>query len=91
MTGNEPASGHNLPPGCFDRDIERAFGAEWRRCGECRHCIESDGLDRCVCGVHLADAVAGLEGTQRRSPKYILAAVEGATVDEGDCCADFEE
>lgn len=91
MIDNEPASGYNLPPGCFDGDIDRAFGAERRHCSECRHCIESDVLDCRICGVGLADAVAGLEGTRRRSPEYILAAVEGATVDEGDCCADFEE
>lgn len=90
MIDNEPASGHNLPPGCFDRDIERAFGTEWRHCGECRHCIESDGLDRSICEIGLADAIARLEGAQRRSPECILAAVEDATVNEGDCCADFE-
>ena len=87
---DEPASGWNLPPGCFDDDIDRAFGAERRRCGECRHCIESDGLDRYFCGAALADAVAGLEGAQRRSPGHILAAVEGAVTDEDGCCADFE-
>ena len=91
MIGDEPASGYNLPPGCLDGDIERAFGAERRYCGECRHCIESDELGCLICGVGLADAVAGLEGAQRRSPRYILAAVEDATVGEGDCCADFEE
>ena len=91
MIGNEPASGYNLPPGCLDGDIDRAYGGERRCCGECRHCIESDELDRLICGVALADAVARLEGAQRRSPKYILAAVEDATTDEGDCCADFEE
>ena len=91
MTDNEPASGYNLPPGCFDRDIERAFGAEGRHCGECRHCIESDGLDCRICEVCLADAVAKLQGAQRRSPRYILAAVEDASVYEDDCCAGFEE
>ncbi len=90
MTEYEPASGYNLPPGCLDRDIERAFGAEWRHCGECRHCIESDGLDRCICEVGLADAIAKLEGAQRQSPRYILAAVEDATKNEDDCCSDFE-
>lgn len=88
---DEPPSGYNLPPGCLDADIERAFGAEWRRCGECRHCIESDWLGRCVCGPRLADAVAGLGGARRLSPGHILAAVEGAATDEWDCCADFEE
>lgn len=91
MTGDEPASGYNLPPGCFDDDIERAFGGGRRHCGECRHCTESDELDRLICGPKLAEAVAKLKGTQRRSPGYILAAVEDATIDEGDCCADFEE
>lgn len=91
MTGYEPASGYNLPPGCFDDDIDRAFGTGRRYCSECRHCIVSDGLDRCICGPKLADAVAGLKGTRRRSPGYILAAVEGAAVDECDCCAGFEE
>ena len=90
MVENEPASGYNLPPGCLDDDIERAFGAEGRCCGECRHCIESDALDRCFCGVGIAAALAKLEGAQRREPRYILAAVEDATTDECDCCADFE-
>ena len=91
MTGYEPASGYNLPPGCFDDDIGRAFGGERRYCSECRHCIESDELDRCICRPKLADAVARLKGAQRRSPRYIIAAVEDAIIDEGDCCADFEE
>ena len=91
MTEYEPASGYNMPPGCFDDDIGRAFGGERRYCGECRHCIESDGLDCCICGPKLRDAVAGLEGTRRLSPEYILAAVEDASVYEDDCCAGFEE
>lgn len=90
MCGYEPPSGWNLPPGCFD-DIEREFGAERRYCSECRHCIESDELDRCICGPKLADAIAKLKGTQRRSPRYILAAVEDAVTDECDCCPEFEE
>ena len=91
MCGYEPPSGYNLPPGCFDDDIERAFGAERRYCSECRHCIESDELDRCICEIDLADAIAKLKGTQRRSPRYILAAVEDAVTDECDCCLEFEE
>ena len=91
MIENEPACGYNLPPGCLDGDIERAFGAERRYCGECRHCFESDELDCCICAARLAAAMAGLKGTQRWSPRYILAAVEDATTGEGDCCADFEE
>lgn len=91
MADYEPASGYNLPPGCFDKDIEREFGGERRYCSECRHCIVSDELDCCVCAPKLADAVAKLKGTQRWSPKYILAAVEDAVIYEDDCCASFEE
>ena len=91
MTKYEPASGYNLPPGCFDDDIERAYGCERHYCAECWHCARSDTLGCHVCELKLKDAVAGLKGTQRWSPRYILAAVEDAVVDEGDCCADFEE
>lgn len=91
MADYEPASGYNLPPGCFDWDIGREPGGETRCCGECRHCIVSDELDRCVCGPRLGDAIAGLEGAQRRSPRYILAAVEDAVTDECNLCDGFEE
>lgn len=91
MCGYEPPSGWNLPPGCFDDDIDREFSGERRYCSECRHCIASDELDRCICGPKLADAIAKLKGTQRRSPRYILAAVEDAVIDECDCCPEFEE
>lgn len=91
MAGYEPASGYNLPPGCFDEDIDREFGGERRYCSECRHCTVSDELDCRICAPTLADAMAQLKGTQRWSPRYILAAVEDAVVDEGDCCAEFEE
>lgn len=91
MIENEPISGYNLPPGCLDDDIDRAYGGERRYCSECRHCIESDEFDCCICAPTLANAIAKLQGAQRRSPKYIIAAVEDATTNEGNCCADFEE
>ena len=91
MTENEPVSGYNLPPGCLDDDIDRAYGGERRYCGECRHCIESDELDCCICALTLADAMAQLKGTQRWLPKYIIAAVEDAFTYEDDCCPEFEE
>ena len=90
MAADEPASGYNLPPGCLDGDIDRAFGQVERRCGECRHCIWSGELDRCVCGLRLDKALAGPGGTRRLPPGHILAAVEGAVTDEWDCCAAFE-
>ncbi len=91
MAEYEPISGYNLPPGCLDDDIERAYGGERRYCSECRHCIESDELDCCICEGALADAIAQLKGAQRRSPKYIIAAVEDAVTNEGNCCPEFEE
>lgn len=91
MIENEPISGYNLPPGCLDDDIDRAYGGERRYCSECKHCIESDELDCCICALTLADAMAQLKGTQRWSPRYILAAVEDAIIYENDYCADFEE
>lgn len=91
MTGNEPASGYNLPPGCLDDDIDRAYGGEGRYCSECRHCAESDEMGCLICTRALAVAAARLEGAQRRSPRYIIAAVEDAVTDESDCCPEFEE
>lgn len=91
MIENEPISGYNLPPGCLDDDIDRAYGGERRYCSECRHCIESDELDCCICASTLANAISKLQGAQRRSPKYILAAVEDAVTNEGNCCPEFEE
>lgn len=91
MAEYESASGYNLPPGCLDDDIDRAYGGERRYCAECWHCARSDTLDCYVCELKLKDAVAELKGTQRWSPRYILAAVEDAVVDGSDCCADFEE
>lgn len=91
IAGYEPISGYNLPPGCLDDDIDRAYGGERRYRSECKHCIVSDELDCCICAPKLADAVAKLKGTQRWSPKYILAEVEDAFIYEDDCCAGFEE
>ena len=89
MIANEPASGYNLPPGCLDDDIERAYGGEAHPCAECRHCDWSDALGCLVCVPRLEDAAAGLEGGRLR-PRHVLAAVEGAVVDGCDGCGRFE-
>lgn len=91
MAEYEPASGYNMPPGCFEEDIDCDACLQDCYCVECKHCIESHVLDCCICAPTLADAVAKLKGTQRWSPRCILAAVEDAVVDESDCCAEFEE
>lgn len=91
MSDYEPVSGFNLPAGCFEEDVDREFGGERRYCANCAHLIESDALDCSVCRLKLKDATASLKGSHRWMPECILSAVEDAVVDEGDCCADFEE
>lgn len=44
MRDHEPASGWNLPPGCFEDDVDRAFGPAPRRCRDCGEWAE------CPCG-----------------------------------------
>ena len=49
MSDYEPASGWNLPPGCFEDDPRAPWNApdpwEGRKCGECRNCSECKLLD----------------------------------------------
>lgn len=91
MCDYEPASGFNLPPGCFEEDVDREFGGERRYCCECAHAVESDMICGSVCCLKLKRALTGLKGTQRWTPKCILAVVEDAVVNEGDYCTEFEE
>ncbi len=35
MTNHEPPSGYNLPPGCFEHDIDAYFGEGKPTCAEC--------------------------------------------------------
>ena len=49
MSDYEPASGFNLPPGCFEGDPHAPWNEPdpWvdRKCGECRHCEDCFLLD----------------------------------------------
>lgn len=49
MSDYEPASGYNLPPGCFEGDPRAPWNQpdpwEGRLCGECRHCCDCRMLD----------------------------------------------
>ena len=40
MCDNEPGSGYNLPPGCFEHDIDAYFGEGKPTCAECKHMVE---------------------------------------------------
>lgn len=49
MSDCEPASGFNLPPGCFEGDADAPWNEPdpWvgRKCIECRHCEDCSLLD----------------------------------------------
>ena len=56
MSDYEPASGWNLPPGCFEGDPRAPWNQpdpwEGRKCGECRFCYRCrllDGTEVKVC------------------------------------------
>lgn len=56
MTSNEPTSGWNLPPGCFESDIDRAFGGDDApTCGDCSHLLEGC-CDFGICELEFEDA-----------------------------------
>ena len=40
MTNHEPPSGYNLPPGCFEHDIDAYFGEGKPTCAECAFMLE---------------------------------------------------
>ena len=40
MTNHEPPSGYNLPPGCFEHDIDAYFGEGKPTCAECAYMRE---------------------------------------------------
>ena len=58
MSDYEPASGWNLPPGCFEGDPHAPWNEPepWvgRRCGECARCVpcllmDGTSVKVCVC------------------------------------------
>lgn len=40
MLESKPISGYNLPPGCFEHDIDAYFGEGKPTCAECKHMVE---------------------------------------------------
>lgn len=59
MSDYEPASGWNLPPGCFEGDPMAPWNApdpwEGRKCGECRNCSDCRMLDKTTAKVCTCD------------------------------------
>lgn len=54
MSDYEPASGYNLPPGCFEDD-PHFNQPDGRTCGECQHCLEGC-CDYGICEVEFEEA-----------------------------------
>lgn len=55
MTSHEPPSGYNLPPGCFEHDIDAYFGEGKPTCAECKHMVECC-FDYGVCDLEYKEA-----------------------------------
>ena len=89
----EPGSGYNLPPGCYESDIDRAMGAEDRTCGCCMHCLEGC-CDYGICQLEFEKAFDDAEHDVKVSPwRAATWALEWA-VDhykdmQEDTCEDF--
>lgn len=64
---------------------------EERFCASCRHALRGEELSECVCAERLREGVAHLRGAQKWSPRWILAALDDAVVDEADSCECWEE
>lgn len=71
MTSCEPASGYNLPPGCFERDIDGHFGGPGQTCGDCSHLLEGC-CDFGICELEFEEAFEEQQARER------LAAWEAA-------------
>lgn len=71
MTSYEPASGYNLPPGCFERDIDGHFGGTGPTCGDCSHLLEGC-CDFGICELEFEEAFDEQQARER------LAAWEAA-------------
>lgn len=55
MLDSRPISGYNLPPGCFEHDIDAYFGEGKPTCAECKHMVECC-CDYGVCDLEYQDA-----------------------------------
>ncbi|MGN8853930.1 hypothetical protein [Collinsella sp. HCP28S3_H5] len=75
MTNHEPPSGYNLPPGCFEHDIDAYFGEGKTTCAECKamveFCCDYGICDREYCRAR--DAEFGSSDSQTNSSIYDVA------------------
>lgn len=82
MSGYEPPSGWNLPPGCFESDPAAPWNRpdpwEGRECRECRFC-------GCVSGGSLTAAICAYDAMTGEGPDV------GAVSPYDGACECFEE
>lgn len=62
MLESKPISGYNLPPGCFEHDIDAYFGEGKPTCAECKRMVECC-CDYGICEVEFDRAYAEEFGT----------------------------
>lgn len=72
MSGYEPASGYNLPPGCMEGDPRAPWNQpdppEGRTCGECTHCAAVRLLDGSRASVCAYDPSEDMEEIDPSAP-----------------------
>lgn len=95
MTSYEPASGYNLPPGCFERDIDGHFGGAGQTCGDCRHLLEGC-CDFGICELEFEEAFEEQQARERLAAWEAAEWAFGWIVDhykdmQEDSCPKWEE
>lgn len=97
MTNHEPPSGYNLPPGCFEHDIDAYFGEGKPMCAECKHMVECC-CDYGICDLEYQEAFDNEFGNFKAEADSILPDVAEWALDwisnhmrdmQGVACEDF--
>lgn len=93
MTSYEPASGYNLPPGCFERDIDGHFGGPGPTCGDCSHLLEGC-CDFGICELEFEEAFDERQAREPLAPRESAEWAFGWIVDnykdmQEDACRRF--
>lgn len=97
MIEDKPTSGYNLPPGCFEHDIDAYFGEGKLICAECKHMTECC-CDYGICDLEYKEAFNNEFGNFKAEVDSILPDVAEWALDwisnhmrdmQGVACEDF--
>lgn len=81
VTSDEPASGWNLPPGCFESDPRAPWNEEdHKTCGDCSHLLEGC-CDFGICELEFEEAFDDAEHDVKTSPWKAALWARGWIVD----------